>query len=167
MTQAILTPDVQTLYRAHHSWLLGLLRRRLGAHEPAADLAQDTFVRLLTSRGAGPLREPRAYLNTVATRLTIQYFRRQAVERAYLESLASQPGQTAPSPEDRLLVIEALCAISAVLDQLPARTREIFLLSQLDGLTYPEIGRRLGLTVNVVQKAMGTAFVHCHDAVYR
>ncbi len=40
--------------------------------------------------------------------------------------------------------------------------REIFLLSQLDGLTYPQIALRLELSVNQVQKAMSKAFAACY-----
>ena len=38
---------VQTLYSTHHSWLNRWLRSRLGNAADAADMAQDTFVRLL------------------------------------------------------------------------------------------------------------------------
>ena len=44
--------------------------------------------------------------------------------------------------------------------------REVFLLSQLEGLTYPQIAQRLQLSVNVVQKAMLKAYRHCYAAVY-
>jgi RNA polymerase sigma-70 factor (ECF subfamily) len=154
------------LYLAHHSWVVGLLRRRLGNREQALDLAQDTFVRLLRSELPAPLREPRAYLSTVASRLCLQYFRRQALERAYLDSLAALEPQHQPSEETRLLVLEALDAVGQVLDGLGSRVREVFLLSQLDGLTYAQIGERLGLTVNVVQKAMLKAYRHCYAEVY-
>ncbi|MET0125075.1 MAG: sigma factor, partial [Pseudomonas caspiana] len=40
---------VDTLYRDHHGWLHGWLRKRLGDREQAADIAQDTFLRLLLS----------------------------------------------------------------------------------------------------------------------
>ena len=38
------------LYAEHHRWLLGWLRQRLGCLHDAADLAQDTFIRVLTAR---------------------------------------------------------------------------------------------------------------------
>lgn len=72
------TPDpspaiaVQRLYDAHHGWLFGWLRRRLGNSADAADLAQDTFVGLLGAyrrRALPDLQEPRAYLTTIAKRL--------------------------------------------------------------------------------------------------
>ncbi len=154
------------IYHHHHSWLVNLLWRKLGNVDNAADLAQDTFARLLSAGDAATLREPRAYLTTVSSRLTAHYYRRLALERAYLEALALQPEATAPCPETRALVLEALTAVSCVLDQLPPRTREAFLMSQLDGLTYREIAEQLDVSVNVVQKAMGKAFVHCYAAVY-
>ncbi|KAA8696170.1 sigma-70 family RNA polymerase sigma factor [Pseudomonas proteolytica] len=158
---------VGELYAQHHGWVVQLLRRKLGGQEQALDLAQDTFVRILSSGPLPSLREPRAYLNTVASRLCGQYFRRQALERAYEQSLAILEPEHAPSPETRLLVLEALDAVGQVLDGLGSRVREIFLLSQLDGLTYPQIAEQLGLTVNVVQKAMLKAYRHCYLAVYQ
>lgn len=159
-------PAVDGLYREHHAWVLQLLRRKLGNLEQARDLAQDTFVRILLGAQTAPLREPRAYLNTVASRLCGEYFRRQALERAYLESLEGIEAHLHPSPEHRLLILEALDAVGQVLDGLGSRVREVFLLSQLDGLTYPQIADRTGLTVNVVQKAMLKAYRHCYAAVY-
>lgn len=160
-------PDsIDTLYIQHHGWLVGMLRRKLGNVDNAHDIAQDTFLRILSAGEPVALREPRAYLTTVASRLTAQYFRRLALERAYLEALAAQPAVTAPSPETRQLVVEALAAVSNVLAGLPARTREIFLLSQLDGLTYGEIARVQQISVGTVQKAMTRAFMHCYSAVY-
>ena len=128
---------VGELYLQHHNWVVQLLRRKLGNQDQAMDLAQDTFVRILRSERLPVLREPRAYLNTVASRLCGQYFRRQALERAYLETLAQLEPQYQPSPETRLLVLEALDAVGQVLDGLGSRVREVFLLSQLEGLTYP------------------------------
>ncbi|QXH49613.1 sigma-70 family RNA polymerase sigma factor [Pseudomonas fakonensis] len=157
---------VGELYSQHHSWVVTLLRSRLGNREQALDLAQDTFVRLLRSELPAPLREPRAYLATIAGRLCLQHFRRQALERAYLESLARLEPAQQPSEETRLMVLEALDAVGQVLDGLGSRVREVFLLSQLDGLTYAQIGEQLGLTVNVVQKAMLKAYRHCYAEVY-
>jgi len=103
----------------------------------------------------------------VASRVCGEYFRRQALEQAYEQSLAILEPEHAPSPETRLLVLEALDAVGQVLDGLGSRVREVFLLSQLDGLTYPQIAEQLGLTVNVVQKAMLKAYRHCYLAVYQ
>lgn len=165
------TPDlsIHTLYREHHTWLVALLRRKLGGNvENAADLAQDTFERILRAQSCSPqpIHEPRAYLTTVASRLAAQYFRRQALEQTYLDALAQLPEASTPSVEEQALVLEALAQVSRVLDGLSEPNRTIFLLSQLDDLSYPQIAAQLGLSINVVQKAMSQALRHCYLAVY-
>ncbi|HDS1736951.1 MULTISPECIES: sigma-70 family RNA polymerase sigma factor [Pseudomonas] len=152
---------VQTLYEDHHSWLCGWLRNKLGCVEHAADLAQDTFIRVLTQRKAAELREPRAYLSTVARSLMIDMFRRRALEQAYLETLAARPEPVEVSPESRLLIIETLLEIDRLLDGLGGRTREVFLMAQLDGLSYVEIARRLDISLTTVKKHAVRALTHC------
>ncbi len=89
--------DIDQLYQTHNAWLRGWLRARVGCREHAADLAQDTylaqdtFVRLLRARNVSPLKEPRAYLSSVARGLMIDQYRRRALERAYQQSLAGVP----------------------------------------------------------------------------
>jgi len=152
---------VSELYQHHHGWLQGWLRRRLGCHEQAADLAQDTFTRLLVSRRVLDAREPRAYLTTVAKGLMINWFQRQSLERAYLEALAGLPEELAPSPEQRYLVLETLHEIDALLARLPELVRQTFLLAQIEGLKYEAIAERLDVSLGSVKRYMQQAFRHC------
>ncbi|TBU75479.1 sigma-70 family RNA polymerase sigma factor [Phytopseudomonas daroniae] len=157
--------DVENLYLAHQGWLRGWLQRRLNDGADADDLTHDTFVRILkTRRTLHDLRQPMAYLATIANSLLINRWRRLALERAYTEALAALPEALEPSPEDRLLLIEALLEIDTMLHELSPRIRRIFFLSQLDGLTYPQIAEQLGLSVDQVQKAMSKAFTACYAA---
>ena len=152
---------VDAIYRAHHGWLLGWFRRRLGGASCAADLAHDTFVRLMVSRDVQALGEPRAFLRTLAHGVVVNHWRRQDIERAWLDSLAALPEPTAPAPEERLMALEALCRIDAMLDRLNPKARTAFLLSQLDGLTYAEIGARLAVSERMVKKYMAQAMLQC------
>lgn len=149
------------LYSGHHGWLHGWLRRKLGCHERAADLAHDTFVRLMARQQVPDGSEPRALLAHVAKGLLIDHWRRQDVEQACLEALASLPEAFHPSPEARSLVVEALCRIDRMLQGVPAQTREVFLLSQLDGMTYPDIAARLTVSLATVKRHMKAGFVAC------
>lgn len=158
--------EIATIYGAHHGWLQAWLRRKLGDAFEAADIAHDTFVRLLRKTLDEPIADPRAYLVTVAGGLVNSHWRRKAIEQAWLETLAALPEAVAPSPEERQLALEALHEVARLLGGLPPRVRECFLLSQLDGLTYPEIATTLGVSVNVVQKAMIRAMTHCYRALY-
>lgn len=152
---------VAALYREHGGWLRSWLRHKLGCAESAADLAQDTFCRILRRENLEGLREPRAYLTTVAHGLVVDHWRRLEIERAYLEALAWQPEALAPSPEERALVLEALLEIEALLAALPEKVRQAFLLAQLDGMGYREIGERLGVSERMVKKYMARAMLHC------
>lgn len=153
---------VQRLYMNHHGWLHGWLRQRLGCTETAADLAQDTFVRVVRRTGqAQQVREPRAYLSTIARGLLVSHWRRQALEQAYQDALASRPEPLAPSPEDRELALEALHRIDGILARLPERARRAFLLAQLDGLRYREVATTLNVSERMVKKYMARAMYEC------
>lgn len=153
--------SVTELYADHQHWLLGWLRRKTGCSHQAADLAQDTFLRLLMIREQEAFRVPRAYLRTVAQGLLVDHIRRRAIEEAYLAALAAMPEPVAPSPEERLLILEALCRIDRLLDALPEKTRTVFLLSQLEGMTYTEIADQLEIGLRTVKRHMHDAFVRC------
>lgn len=157
------TVDMHALYSDHHGWLQNWLQRKLGNAFDAADLAHDTFVRIMAGRRAQqPLGdEPRALLTHIAKGLVVDHWRRQDVERAYLQAIAHLPEPEAPSPEARLLIVEALLRIDAMLGSLPARTREVFLLAQLDGLTLQEIATATGMPVITVRRHIHRALVAC------
>ena len=153
------------LYHEHHGWLLGFLARRLDCPDSAADLAQDTFLRILARPDAAAeisaIRKPRSYLATIANRLVIDHLRRLSIEKALLETLAAQPEALALSPEAREIMLETLIEIDTLLDNMPERTRQIFLLAQINGLSYAEIGRRLRLSVTTVRKHFARAMTAC------
>jgi RNA polymerase sigma-70 factor (ECF subfamily) len=110
---------VHSLYQNHHPWLESLLRRRLGNRDDAADLAQDTFVRVLRSPvPQQDIREPRRYLATIARGLVTDLFRRRTLEQAYLEYLSHLPQALAPSPEDQAIIQQTLLDVDRMLQGL-------------------------------------------------
>lgn len=149
------------LYRDHHGWLKGWLRRELGCSQHAGDLAHDAFLRLLSSGRLPEVERGRSYLAQIARNLLTDMWRRQRIEQAYLDALAVQPEPLDISEETRLDIIETLLAIDRMLDSLGARPREIFLLVQLDGLSFVEVARHLGISVNTARKHFIRALTHC------
>ncbi|SAI71741.1 heme uptake RNA polymerase sigma-70 factor [Bordetella ansorpii] len=154
-------PDLHTLYSDHHGWLSGWLRRKLGNSFDAADVAQDTFVSVMTSDTADGIREPRAFLATIARRLLAHRHRRQLLETSYLEMLAALPEPLAPSPESQALAIEALQELDRVLDGLPPKVKEAFLLAHLEELSYADIADRLGVSTSSVKQYLTRAHRQC------
>ena len=159
---------IDTLYREHHGWLFVWLRKKLGCPHHAADLAHDTFIRILSLTHAPCLHEPRAYLTITAKRLIIDQARRRQIEQSYLAelALAAETMRNFPSPVEILAVVEALTQISAALDGLAEKPRLAFLLHYLDGQTHAAIASQLGVSTRMVQKYLARALVHCHQASY-
>lgn len=156
---------VEALYSAHHSWLRGWLRRRVGNADQAADLAHDTFTRLLSSERVPPaLDEPRAFLTTVAKRLVSNHWRREKLEKAYLEALAQAPCEMTWSPEERAIMLETLVELDRLLDGLPAIVRRAFLLSQLDGQTHAQIAEAMRISIPTVKRYIVKALQRCYFA---
>jgi RNA polymerase sigma-70 factor (ECF subfamily) len=158
------SPSVDCLYCEHREWLQAWLRRRLGNAADAADLAQDTFLRLLVrpaSRGLGSTGEARAYLRTLANGLCIDLWRRREVEAAWLETLASRPEAVEPSPEHRAIVVETLLEIGDMLERLSQKAAAAFIMAQVDGMPYREIADRLGVSDRMVKKYIAQAMLQC------
>lgn len=155
------------VYSEHHAWVLSWLRRKLGCSHNAADVAQDTFVRILSSRDA-LLRasESRGYIATIARNLLIDRARRRRLEQAWLQelSLLAQDHEGVPSTERLWTTIEALEQICQILDGLPARPREAFLLHYLEGMTQASVAEQLGISVRMVQKYLVQVLMHCQQA---
>ena len=155
----------ESLYHDHHSWLTGWLRRRLGCPDSAADLAQDTFIRVLSAREPAVIIEPRAFLTTLAKRVLFNHYRRQDLERAYLDTLAQMPEMVAPSEEDKAIILQTLIELDQLLDGLPRLVKRAFLLAQVDGLTYPQIAAELGISVATVKRHLHKAALRCYFAL--
>ncbi|MCB5183991.1 sigma-70 family RNA polymerase sigma factor [Methylobacillus gramineus] len=149
------------LYSSHHSWLLSWLRRKVKETEQAADLAQDTFLSILNADNMQDIREPRPFLATIARRLVANYHRRQIIEEAYLDALASLPEAQAHSPEERALALELLQQIDQALNSLPHRAKQAFLLAHLEGLSYAEIAEVLQVSTSSVKQYLSRANQHC------
>ncbi len=153
---------VDGLYRANFHWLRAWLVGRVGCSQQAADLAQDTFVRLLQSQQQDlSIQEPRAYLRTIAHGLMTDYFRRRSLEQAYQEALANHPEHLEISEEQRYQLLEALDRIDAVLSTLPQRMKTIFLMSQLEGVPYRQIATELAVSERTIKRDMQQALVLC------
>ncbi len=158
--------SVDSLYVAHHGWLHGWLRRKLGNAFDAADLAHDTYVRILVSGNTPAPEQSRQYLARVANGLVIDLYRRRQIEAAYLQAIILLPEPEVPSEETRALVIEALVEIDVILHSIAPKARAALLMCKLDGMTYREIAGRLNVSLSSVEKYVASALQACYCALY-
>ncbi|MDP5239635.1 sigma-70 family RNA polymerase sigma factor [Uliginosibacterium sp. 31-16] len=162
-----LNQQIEALYAEHHGWLRGWLRKKLGNAFDAADLAHDTYLRIMATGRIPETGESRRHLTQIANGLVIDLYRRRQIEAAYLEALALQPEQTAPSEEVRALIIEALLEIDAILQGLAPKARTALLMCRLDGMSYREIADHLKVSPSSVEKYVAAGLLACYRAQHR
>lgn len=162
MSQVTQVAGVHDLYQGHSSWLRQLITNQLACRETAADLTHDTFLRLITrNEDVRNIKEPRAYLKCIARGLVANHWRRKDIEQAYLDTLSASPENYAPSPEQQQIVIETLWRIDHLLNGLPEKVRQAFLMSRLDGVRYVDIAETLQVSERMIKKYMAQAMLHC------
>lgn len=167
MSRAATVLDIAQVYVDHGAWLRNWLKARTRCSERAADLAQDTFCRLIEKGAPAPLRDARNYLAVVARRLLIDDIRRQDIERAYLCAQAAIEGQADHFTPDRIVEAVALLdGLVRLLGALSGEVREAFLLRRVDGLTHIEIAERLGISDRTVKRHIARAYAVCYDFAY-
>ncbi|BCX70133.1 sigma-70 family RNA polymerase sigma factor [Pseudomonas izuensis] len=153
--------DVGRLFRAHYPWLCARLRHYLGTAASVEDIAAEAFVQLLEAPQPVSIREPRALLTTIARRLIYQLWRRHDLERRHLDQLQQVDQPSTPSPEELAQLTQALHGLDRTLARLPGKVRATFLLSRVDGLTYPQIAAELGISLRSVSVYMTRSQALC------
>lgn len=159
--------QIQALYLSHQGWLQRLLYSRLKCRENAADITQDTFTRLIARREKVYVSEAKALLATIAKGLVVDFYRRSALEAAYIDALLLLPEAEAPSPECQAILLETLIEVDRMLDSLKPKARQAFLLAQLDGLPYAKIAERMGVSEASIHKYMAQGYSACYRVAYR
>jgi len=134
---------------------LGRLRVR---NDDVQDVAQESVARLLRYRDQEPPEAWAALLYRIAINVTRDRARsdRRAPSR---ESSDAEPDTIASddSPEQHASDQQALARVRAAILRLPPRCRAVYLMHRVDGLSYPEIARRCGVSTKAVEKHMSHA----------
>ena len=148
--------------------LLRFLLRRLGHVETAQDLAQEVYLRLLRFADHELVRQPGAYVYRVAYHVLCEFSlheRRSPVtfDSRALEQLAEDLPVDAPPVEDLLERRDREQRLEAVLAQLPAMQRSVFLLAVRHDLPHEEVAARLGLSLHTVRKYLYRTLQHCRQ----
>ncbi len=154
--------DLERLFSAYGRELESYLTRQVRCRETAADLAQETFVRMAQGAPEAGEQNVRAYLFQIAHNLAIDHFRRQKRRPTVLmppEDLHLHADE-APGAEQATAGRQRLDRLAKAVAELPPLTQEIFRRNRLQGLTYAEVARQLGISESSVQKRLARALAH-------
>ncbi len=155
--------NVETIYLSHQSELQFHLTRLVNCPDIAADLVQESFIIFFREAQKQTIDHPRGFLFRVAKNLAYDHIKHRKVTENYVQTKEQSlpPPSEFPSAENLVSVNERLAAIMRILDELPLRTQEIFVLNRVYGMTYAEIAMELGISGSAVEKHMAKALLHC------
>ena len=133
---------LERLYKSLSGPVFGVALWRTGSREDAADVVQETFLRIVRQRDRiGGVRRPKVWVLTVAHRLAVDVTRRR--RRFVPDPEVELPLVQAPT-SDPARAVDAARA-SALLAGLPAKQREVVFLHHFEGLTFAAIGDIVGI----------------------
>ncbi|MET4896595.1 RNA polymerase sigma factor [Sphingomonadaceae bacterium jetA1] len=150
------------LYAVHWRGIRAYLNSRLGNPAMADDLAQETFLRMVEGGAGNMIVNGRAWLYRTAHNLAVDHHRQEARRRTDAldgEQLAAIADDS-PRQDDVAAARDALDQLRHTLEELPERTQQVFVAVRIDGLTYAQAAKRLGISDSSVQKHLARAVHH-------
>lgn len=158
--------DPPPVLERYHRELLNFLTRQVNDRDAAADLVQESFVRVLSAQSSGQtVLDQRALLYRTARNLVIDRHRRHEVRRHDdLDAIPEDQHPPAPrhlQPEEAVASLQIIRAYLATIEALPPRCREAFVLHVFDELSHVQIARHMGISVSMVEKHVVRGMVAC------
>ncbi len=143
---------VRVLYREYGRLVYSVAHRVLGQHELAEEATQQTFVQAWQAADRVDVdRDPAPWLSTIAKRVAIDIYRREARRPARaLDEVAADDRSLVSMPTE-MDALDAVWRVRRAIDTLPVDEATIVRLQHLDGMTHNEISEKLGIAVGTVK----------------
>lgn len=155
------------LKKLRHALIRRLIRRGT-LPQDAEDAIHDAFVRLCLAQKKQVVRNPAAFLTDVVMKVRVERWR--SAQR-YHKLFVDEPAEAlnlvdvSPRPDDYLQADQRLEQMWRRLGQLSPRTREIFFLHRLQGLSYAQIAASMGISVSAIEKHIARAALLIGDEI--
>ena len=175
MNESVKRQDVGQLIVEHRPKLKSFIRKRVRNSYDAEDILQDVFYQFLKTveNSMNPIEQVSAWLYRVARNLIInRSIKKREVEMPVYYSNDSDDeilsdfsevlfsNELSPSPETEYLRSLVWTELENALAELPSEQREIFELTELDGIPVKEISQATGTAVNTLLSRKHYAVKH-------
>lgn len=136
--------------------------RRYASAADAEDIAHEALYRLL--QRPTPPSSRRGFLFQIVRNLLIDKFRKEKIqERVHTTLSRTAAFADNASPENAFELQQELQSAQDMLARMPERQRKIFVLQAVQGYTYTEIAKELGVSLVIVRKDLLKAFKECAE----
>lgn len=157
---------LQKLYKIYSPKLYAFIYSALKNHDDTEDILQSVFIKLWDKHEK--LRTDtcfEAFLMTIARNTVYNFFKQRFNQRTLTEAVAKQESHNAPSSDELVIETELFGLLNQLVEALPPKRREIFILNRFKGYTYREIGEQLGISENTVDTQMRKALEHIRSGL--
>ncbi|MFF1477908.1 RNA polymerase sigma factor SigJ [Streptomyces sp. NPDC058301] len=162
-------PTAAEVFEDHRSVLTGVAYRMLGRVTDAEDVVQEAWLRW-SVQDRGDVRDPRAFLVRITTRLAIDRLRQiQARREAYVgpwlpELISTDFGPVVPDTVEQAMLADSVSlAVLVVLESLSPPERAVFVLREAFGFPFAEIAATLDRSEPAVRQLAGRARRHVDE----
>ena len=148
----------QQLYKRYSVQVYGFILQMVRSQDQAQEIFQHVFVKLWENRGhINPEDSFNAYLYTIARNSVYSYWR-QCLNRQKLESYLTIHSERSSIQTERAIEDKDFRAyLDAVIDLLPKRCKEVFILRHRYSKSYREISWRLNISEKTVDNQLQKA----------
>lgn len=144
------------LYLSFYRAVLFFISQYVPDSGAAEDLAQESFFYLWENRcKLDPSKGCRSYLLSIARSKALNYLRKTRYDRRCIDSVEMQ--YKSEELLERICNKDLLIRINAVIDRLPAKQREVFILSRKKYFSNKEIAQKLQVSIKTVEYRIMTA----------
>ena len=149
------------LFQEHNESLIRFLTMRRRSRQEAHEVAQEAYVRLLSLHEPGAVSYVRAFLFKTAANLAVDRLRREQVH-ARATSLPSFHEFMDPlTPERRVAAKQEVQLLARLVDELPPKCRQAFVLNRFHGMELPAIASEMGISERMVRSYVVRALLYC------
>jgi RNA polymerase sigma-70 factor (ECF subfamily) len=147
------------------SGLARYVERILASPEDAQEVVQEAYLKVFVALRNDPSESnyPVALLYTTARNIAISRLRHQSVvlKSVGAVTIAEELRIRERSAEQQVSASERLNSLLMVVDGLPPKCREVFVLRWIHGMPQRDIGEQLGISLSTVEKHLAKGLRHC------
>jgi RNA polymerase sigma-70 factor (ECF subfamily) len=156
----------EEIFRLYNKKVYSFCYSILHQNEEAENITQDIFVKLWTIKETIDTQKSfSGFLFTIARNMAFYHIRSEIHRQIILREVIKQKKPHPNPTESKVLFNELEQSFAEVIDQLPPKRREIFLLSREEGLSYAEISQRLNISVHTVESQMSKALKFIRESL--
>jgi len=157
--------NLELLLRQHNDALVNYIYSWVHSRSDAKDIVQEAYCRIFRLGDPHAVSHLRAYLYKTAKNIATDWIRQRIVREAYVQEEPLRAPQETPSPEQIWLAREQLEALQRGIEALPPRTKMALLMVRQDGLSYEEVGEKLGIKTHSARRLVERAMEYLLEAI--